>query len=53
MSENFLAEEESFSATAMMRRDGEKRYSFEREAAVNGFFNGLACIERFGVPNGI
>lgn len=33
--------------------DGEKVYRFEGEAAVNRFVNGLACSERFGVPNGI
>ena len=33
--------------------DGEKVYRFEGEATVNIFFNGLACLERFGVPNGI
>lgn len=30
---------------------GEKVYRFEGEAAVNRFFNGLACIKRFGVLN--
>ncbi len=34
-------------------RAGEKVYQFDGEAAVKRFFNGLACIERFGVPNGI
>ncbi|MBL8039505.1 MAG: hypothetical protein JNN16_18580 [Nitrospira sp.] len=31
----------------------EKVYRFEGEVVVNRFFNGLVCIERFGVPNGI
>ena len=32
---------------------GEKVYRFAGEAAVGNFFNGLANIERSGVPNGI
>ena len=31
-------------------RGGEKAYRFEGEAAAVRFFNGLACLERFGVP---
>lgn len=34
-------------------RGRERRYFFEGEAAVGNFFNGLAHIERSGVPNGI
>lgn len=34
-------------------RDGAKVYRFEGEAVMNSFFNGLVCLERFGVPNGI
>ena len=33
-------------------RGGEKAYRFEGEAAAVRFFKGLACLERFGVPNG-
>lgn len=33
-------------------RGGEKAYRFEGEAAAVRLFNGLACLERFGVPNG-
>ena len=32
-------------------RGCEKVYRFEGETAVGKLFNGLACIERFGVPN--
>jgi iron-sulfur cluster repair protein YtfE (RIC family) len=31
----------------------EKRYHFQREAAVGRFFSGLAGVKKFGVPNGI
>ncbi len=34
----------------MSKLKGEKVYRFEGEAAVNRFFNRLACIERCGVP---
>ena len=34
-------------------RDGKRVYQFEGEAAVGQLFNGLVCIERSGVPNGI
>lgn len=34
-------------------REGEKVYLFEGEAALGNFFNGIAHVEKIGVPNGI
>lgn len=41
----------AISDTAMMKRNGDKCYSFEDEAAVGKLLNGLVHIEWFGVPN--
>ena len=52
MNDDFLAKIQALQATPVSKLNGKKVYRFEGEAAANRFFNGLACIERCGVPNG-
>ena len=50
---NFSPKMRRFLATAMKKRNRDRYYSFEGKPLGAIVSTGLACIERFGVPNGI